>query len=109
MLRQDPELAAESYKFKNPPSVRDIPKKYRRPVDKIAERIKKGAKQDEVLWLLGSPDLASYASPGVRKVHGWDEEWLYETSAVGGFLVCFKDRCVVRAERDPDSPGPPRQ
>jgi hypothetical protein len=108
-LRQNQALALASYQFKNPPCV-ECPK-YRRGeyLNKIQPAIKAGTKQDEVLLLLGSPDSVYYASPGVRKLDGWNERWSYETSPVGGFSVCFKDRCVVRAGRHHDSPHPPRQ
>jgi hypothetical protein len=109
MLQQNQALAFASYQFKNPPCV-ECPQ-YRRGeyLDKIQPAIKAGTRQDEVLLLLGSPDLVSYASPGVRKVYGWNEQWSYETSPASGFSVCFKDRCVVRAGRHHDSPAPPRQ
>ena len=109
MLQQNQALAFASYQFKNPPCV-ECPK-YRRSayLNKIQPAIKAGTRQDEVLLLLGSPDSISHASPGVRKLDGWNEQWSYETSPVGGFLVCFKDRCVVRAGRHHDSSAPPRQ
>jgi hypothetical protein len=109
MLQQNQALAFASYQFKNPPCV-EYPKCRRSAyLNKIEQAIKAGTRQDEVLLLLGSPDSVSYASLGVRKLDGWNEKWSYETSPVGGFSVCFKDRRVVRAGTHHDSPAPPHQ
>ena len=90
-------MALASYRFKNPSSAREIPK-YRRSVAKIIdEAIEKGARQDDVLLLLGSPDIVARATIGEQKTFGWwDESWHYETSPVGGYEVMFKNGCVVK-------------
>jgi len=108
MLRQNQQLAFAAYRLKNPPCV-EHPKYRRSGLDEIATALRNGARQDEVLLLLGSPDWASYASPGVRTTYGWDETWAYETSPVGEFCVCFKDGRVVRAANYGARPEPPRQ
>lgn len=96
MLKENPELAFASYKFKNPPSAIEMPK-YKRSVPKIIDdALKKGTRQDEVLLLLGSPDIAGYATIGEQKTCGWDETWDYETSPVAGYYIHFKNGCVVR-------------
>ncbi len=94
-LRQNADLAFASYRFKNPPSAKEIPK-YQRSVAKIIdEAIKKGTKQDEVLLLLGSPDVVSCLSAGQQETYDCDETWLFETSPVGGYSVSFKDGGAV--------------
>jgi hypothetical protein len=93
MLSQDPELAYASYRFRNPVSAVEIPK-YRRSVSRIIdEATKKGTKQDEVLLLLGSPDNVYYRERGEGQ--SCDEEWSFETSPVGGYIVRFKNGGVV--------------
>ena len=105
MLQENRELAFASYRFKNPPSAIEMPK-YRRSVPKIIdEAIKKGIGQDEVLLLLGSPDIAGYATIGEQKTYGWDETWDYETSAAGGYYIHFKNGCVVRKGYHADLSG----
>jgi len=97
MLLKNPELALASYKFKNPPAAREMPKQ-RRSVDKIVdEAIEKGTPCDKVLWVLGSPDRITPATEGERKAFGWwDESWLYETSPVAMYVVRFKNGRVVK-------------
>jgi len=96
ILQDKPELALASYKFKNPPSAIEMPK-YKRSVPKIIdEAIKKGARQDEVLFLLGSPDMTEHTTIGMQKTYGWDETWDYETSPAGGYYIHFKNGRVVR-------------
>jgi len=95
-LWQNPELAFASYRFKNPPSAIEMPK-YKRIVPKIIdEALKKGTRQDEVLLLLGSPDIAGLATKGMQKTYGWDETWDYQTSPVGGYYIHFKNGLIVR-------------
>ena len=106
ILWEDPKLALASYRFKNPPLGEQEPK-YRRAkyLWTIDEAISIGSEQDEVLLLLGSPDTVGYATPGLQEIHGYDEEWFYETSPVGGYYVQFKNGCVVRKGKHADSPG----
>ena len=101
MLREKPELALASYRFKNPP-VNEFSKYTRaRSVDIIDEAIQKGTEQDEVLLLLGSPDRVSYESPGATKRLGWEETWFYETSPAGGYHVHFKNSSIAAKGADP--------
>ena len=94
-LHKNTDLGFASYRFKNPPSAREDAK-YRRSVAKIIdEAIKKGTKQDEVLFLLGSPDIVSRLSTHQQETYGCGETWLFETSPLGGYSVRFKNGCVV--------------
>jgi len=102
ILREDAELALASYMFKNPPSAVEWPQ-YRRGVGAIDEAITPGIRQDEVLLLLGSPDIVGYTSPSEQEY--CDEKWFYETSPVGGYYVTFKDGCVVSKGRHADWSG----
>jgi len=96
MLRENLELAFASYRFKNTLSAIEMPK-YQRSVPRVIdETIKKGTKQDEVLWLLGSPDIAGHTTIGEQKTYGWDEEWTYETGPASGYIIHFKNGHVVR-------------
>jgi hypothetical protein len=107
MLRQNPELALVSYKFKNPPSASEMPKYRRKVPEEIDTAIKKGARQDEVLFLLGSPEWVAYATIGQKKTDDCrDESWHYETSPVGGYAVMFKNGRVVKTTYYADSPNP---
>jgi hypothetical protein len=104
ILQQNPELALASYEFKNPPVI-EMPK-HRRSVPKIIdEAIKIGVGMDEVLLLLGSPDIAGHMSANWQKIYGYDDEWFYETSPVGGYYIDFKNGCVVRKGYHADCSG----
>lgn len=95
MLRQKPKLALASYAFRNPPSGREDAKYHRRVPAIIDAAIENGTKRDEVLLLLGSPDIVSRLSAGQQKTYGCDQTWLFETSPVGGYSVSFKNGGVV--------------
>jgi hypothetical protein len=104
MLYKNTDLAFASYRFKNPPSAREDAK-YRRSVANIIdEAIANGSKQDKVLVLLGSPDGSCYRETGEGQ--SCDEEWLYETSPVGGYSVHFKNGSVVWKGKVFDSDSP---
>ncbi|HUT29864.1 MAG TPA: hypothetical protein VMX13_08730 [Sedimentisphaerales bacterium] len=93
ILREDTELALASYMFRNPPAAAEYPQ-YRRGVGPIDEAITPGVRQDEVLLLLGSPDMIQHTAPSEQEY--CDEKWFYETSPVGGYYVYFKDGSVVQ-------------
>jgi hypothetical protein len=104
MLRQDPQLAAASYQFKHPPCV-EYPRYYRNEsLEVIASRAQQDIGQDEVLLLLGPPDLRGLSTPGEERVYGWDESWLYETSPSASFSVHFKDGRVIATHQHRDGP-----
>lgn len=95
MLRQNPKLAFASYRFRNPPCV-EHPKYFRaKHLREIAPAIRKGARRDEVLRLLGSPDGIYAASLGEQKMFHYDEAWYYETNPVRGYYVRFRNGLVV--------------
>ena len=107
ILLENPELALASYRFKNPPAASEIPR-YRRSIPRIIDKaVEEGAGQDEVLLLLGSPDIVARATIGELKAFGWwDESWDYETSPVGGYKVMFKNGRVVKKMFYADSSDP---
>jgi hypothetical protein len=108
MLTQDQILALASYQFKHPPCVED-PKYHRSTyLKKIQPAIVAGTQQDEVLFLLGSPDSIYYPSIGQLKTDERRETWDYTMSPIGSFSVDFEGDCVVRAEYHYDSPASPR-
>jgi len=91
-LQQNPELALASYKFKHPP-LSELPAVARsRYLAALDETIKKGIKWDQVLLLLGSPDILGYNE---SKYFDWNEEWYYETGLVSSYNIFFKEGCVV--------------
>jgi hypothetical protein len=97
ILREDSELALASYMFRNPPAAVEYPE-YRRgeylgPID---QAITPGASQDEVLFLLGSPDTVGYTPLSEQEASNFDEAWLYGTSPVGGYYVHFMNGSVVQ-------------
>ena len=90
--------------FKNPPAAVEYPQYWRaRYVGSIGKAVKPGARQDEVLLLLGSPDIVGHTPPSEQEY--CDEKWLYETSPVGGYYVRFKNGCVVQKGRYADWSG----
>ena len=104
-LGKDPGLVLSSYRFKNPPRARENAMR-RRVIPKILlEAIKEGAREDELLLLLGSPDYISSSTVGEQKMFGWDETWSYETSSVGGLLVRFNNGKVVLTQEHADWAG----
>lgn len=106
MLSKNPELALASYKFKHPPSAKEMPKQRRSVAKIVDEAIEKGAPYDKVLFLLGSPDIIAPATAGQRKAFGWwDQSWLYETSPVATYVVKFKGGRVVKKMRCADWNG----
>jgi hypothetical protein len=95
ILHDNPELALASYKFKNPPSACEMPK-YKRSIPQILDKaVNIGAGMDEVLLLLGPPDIAGYTSTDGQKIYSYDDEWFYETSPAGDCSVHFKNGRVV--------------
>jgi hypothetical protein len=106
IVRGDSELALASYMFKNPSAAVEDPQ-YRRgeylgPID---EAIRPGARRDEVLFLLGSPDTVGYTPLSEQETSNCDEKWLYGTSPVGGYYVNFKEGRVVSKGRHADWAG----
>jgi len=97
ILREDSELALASYMFRNPPAAREDPQ-YRRGeyLGLIDQAITTGARQDEVLFLLGSPDTSGYTPLSEQEASNYDEAWLYGTSPVGGYYVHFTSGSVVQ-------------
>lgn len=103
-LRKNTDLALAGYRFKNPPSAREDAKYHRSVAKIIDEAIRKGTRRDEVLLLLGSPDSVYYSQKD--EVQSCDEEWSFETSPVGGYIVRFKNGCVVWKGEVFDSDSP---
>jgi len=95
VLRGNPELALASCKFKHP-LLSETPSATRsRYLDKIKKAIKKGTQRDEVLFLLGSPDIVGHTS---STYHDYDETWLYSTGPASDYGIRFKNGSVIRAQ-----------
>lgn len=103
MLQQNPELALASYKFKHPP-LSELPAVARsRYLATLDEAIKKGTRWDQVLLLLGSPDIVG---PNASNYFCWNEEWYYETGPVSSYNIFFKEGCVVNKVEGGDAANP---
>ena len=103
MLQQNPELALASYKFRHPP-LSEFPTAARsRYLPALDEAINKGTKWDEVLLLLGSPDIIGYNQ---SKYFDWNQEWHYETGPVSSYNINFKDGRLVGKIEAVDKPNP---
>jgi len=103
MLQQNPELALTSHKFRHPP-LSELPAVARsRYLAALDEAIKKGTKWDQVLLLLGSPDILGYNQ---SKYFDWNEEWHYETGPVSSYNIHFKDGKVVGRVKSFDTVNP---
>ncbi|MCP4612773.1 MAG: hypothetical protein GY845_29100 [Planctomycetes bacterium] len=103
MLQQNPELALASYKFKHPP-LSELPAVARlRYLAVLDEAIKKGTKWDQVLLLLGSPDILGYNK---SEYFDWNEEWHYEMGPVSSYNIFFKDGYVVDKVKSVDDANP---
>lgn len=100
ILHNNPELEMVSYQFRNPPPKE--PPGYNEYLynPKLQEAIQ-NIQQDFVLYLLGSPDYIWIP----KKKDGFDQEWHYTTSPVGGYNICFNDGKVVNTFFHADQSG----
>ena len=101
ILTEDEQLARAVYEFQNPPFGEFSKFARAEPASTIIKAIKIGMEQDEIIFLLGSPD-AVYSKDVFPQ---YDEKWSYTLSPVKTISIAFQNGKVTYAGTHVDCKG----